>query len=70
MVDKTTVDKDVSWIGARLSEKSTYAGLTVLISLAFPHLTDAAGYANDISLIGMGIGGLVALLLPEKGSAS
>lgn len=70
MIDKATVDKDVSWIGARLREKSTYAGLVVLIGLAFPHVTNAAGYADALSMIGMGAGALIAIVLPEKGSAA
>ncbi len=65
MVDKTTVDKDVSWIGARLREPSTYAGLGVLVALVFPHFAGASEAVKDIAAIGGGIGALIAIFLPE-----
>jgi hypothetical protein len=66
---------ELSYIAMRLREKSTYAGLVVLVSLVLPLLSkyvpalahaSAESIVNDISLIGMGIGGLAALLMPEK----
>jgi len=66
-INKQDVEQNVSWLGARLREKSTYAGLAVLLGVAGLG-ANAGPLANDISLIGMGIGGLLAVLMPEKGS--
>ena len=65
-IDTAKVEQDVSWIGARLREKSTYAGLLVLLSLVAPHLTDPSALVSALSMIGMGVGALIAIMLPEK----
>ena len=65
-LDTAKVEQDVSWIGARLREKSTYAGLLVLLGLVAPHLTDPSALVSALSMIGMGVGGLIAIILPEK----
>jgi hypothetical protein len=61
--------------GARLREKSTYAGLTVFVALLLPILSkyipalanaNAGQIVGDISAIGIGIGGLIAIVLPER----
>lgn len=65
MIDKATVKKDVSWLGARLREPSTYAGLAVLVG-ALGHFTLPPGAMNDITMIGTGFGGLIAIFLPES----
>lgn len=62
--DKAVLDKDISWVGTRLREPSTYAGLAILLA-AVGHFTLPAGAMNDITMIGTGIGGLIAILLPE-----
>ena len=67
-VDKAEVEQEVSYIGARLSEKSTYAGLSILIALALPHFAGASDLVTAITDVGMGIGILVSISLPEKGS--
>jgi hypothetical protein len=75
---KTNVAQEISYVGARLREKSTYAGLTVVVALLLPILSryvpglanaNAGQIVNDISAIGIGLGGLIAILLPEKGAA-
>lgn len=63
-IDPVVLKKDISWIGARLREPSTYAGLAVLIG-AVAHYTLPAGALSDITSIGTGIGGLIAIFLPE-----
>ena len=67
-IDRAEVEKDISYIGARLREKSTYAGLSVLIGLLAPHFAQASELATAISYIGIGLGLLIAIFLPEKGS--
>jgi hypothetical protein len=61
--DKARAEKDLSWLGARLREPSTYAGLAAL--LAVFHLSTDPGLAHSPSMIGMGLGGVIAFLLPE-----
>lgn len=76
-VPKQSAAQEISYIGARLREKSTYAGLSVVISLALPFLSkyvpalsgdDAAQIVNAISALGVAIGGIIAILLPERGN--
>jgi hypothetical protein len=62
-MDKAKVERDVSWFGARLREPSTYAGLAVLLGMFGLH--DVPQAVKDISEIGMGLGGLIAIFLPE-----
>ena len=62
-IDQAKIKEDVSWIGARLREPSTYAGLAVLLGLLGLH--DVPDAVKDISEIGMGLGGLIAIFLPE-----
>ena len=62
-INMTKVERDVSWIGARLREPSTYAGLAVLLGMLGLH--DVPQVVKDISEIGMGLGGLIAIFLPE-----
>jgi hypothetical protein len=62
-IDKAKVARDVSWIGARLREPSTYAGLAVLLGMLGLH--DVPDAVKDISEIGMGLGGLIAIFLLE-----
>jgi hypothetical protein len=70
-MDKTEEQKaeqEVSWLGGRLREPSTYAGLAVLIALA--HVGDASSWAHALESIGIGVGGIIAILLPEGTKAS
>jgi hypothetical protein len=73
-IDKAELVARVGYIGARLREKSTYAGLTVVVSLLLPLLAryvpalahaSAAAIVEDISMIGIGLGGLIAIASPE-----
>lgn len=68
-------EQEISWVAARLKEKSTYAGLAGVVSLLmllaskyFPYLanTDSAEVVSYISMIGIGVGGLLAIVFPEK----
>ena len=61
--DKARLEKDVSWIGARLREPSTYAGLAAVLGVM--GLSTDPGLVKNLSMIGMGLGGLVSFLLPE-----
>lgn len=76
-IDTQKVEQDASWLGARLSEKSTYGGLTVIVALLLPFLAkfvpsladaNAATIVNYISMMGMGLGGLICVLCKEKNS--
>jgi hypothetical protein len=67
-LDKQKAEQEVSWLGGRLREPSTYAGLAVLLSLA--HFADASTWANAIESIGIGVGGIIAILLPERKAAA
>jgi hypothetical protein len=63
-VDKQEIEQEVSWLGARLREPSTYAGLGIL--LAALHFGDVSDWVSAISSIGIGIGGIIAIVLPER----
>jgi hypothetical protein len=62
-IDSAAAKQEASWIGARLREPSTYAGLAML--LAALHVGGAESWAHALASIGMGVGGIVAILLPE-----
>ena len=62
--DRAAVDQEVSWFGKRLREPSTYAGLAVLLG-AF-HFGNAQDWVAALSSIGVGVGGVIAILLPER----
>jgi hypothetical protein len=70
-IDQQKVEAEISWLGARLREPSTYAGLSSLAAAAalFHLIPDGsgAGLVKYITMIGMGVGGLIAILLPEAG---
>ncbi len=63
-IDERKLEQEASWIGARLREPSTYAGLAALLGLIGLD-GGAADLVKNISMIGMGIGGLIAIVLPE-----
>jgi hypothetical protein len=62
--DKARAERDLSWIGARLKEPSTYAGLAAV--LAVFHLSTDPGLVHSLTMIGMGIGGVISFVLPEE----
>ena len=62
--DKARAERDISWLGARLREPSTYAGLAAV--LAVFHLSSDPGLLHSLSLIGTGIGGVISFILPEQ----
>lgn len=51
---------------ARLREPSTYAGL-VGVLMAF-HVHDATSWANDLTTLGLGVAGVVAMVCKETGA--
>ena len=61
--DKQKAEREISWLGARLREPSTYAGIAVV--LAALHFGNAGDWVSAITSIGTGIGGLIAIVLPE-----
>ena len=63
-MDKQELEKKTSWLGARMREPSTYAGIGLLLA-AF-HVADATSWAAAITSIGLGLGGLIAIILPEN----
>ena len=60
--------QEISWLGARLREPSTYAGLGILLGLVF-HVSNADHLAANLQTVGVGLGmlitGLIAILVPE-----
>jgi hypothetical protein len=66
-MDQAEVKKDVTWLGARLREPSTYLGLGML--LAALHVADASSWASALTSIGLGLGGIIGVLLPEGRAA-
>jgi hypothetical protein len=62
--DKARAERDISWLGARLREPSTYAGLAAV--LAVFHLSSDPGLVHSLTLIGTGLGGVIAFVLPEQ----
>jgi hypothetical protein len=75
--NKQNTGQEISYIGARLREKSTYGGLAVAVGLALPFLSKLdphlAGTSVDtlvtaISYLGMGVGIFIGVFLPENGS--
>jgi hypothetical protein len=61
--DKQKAEREISWLGARLREPSTYAGIAVV--LAALHFGNANDWVSAITSIGTGIGGVIAIVLPE-----
>ena len=55
----------LSWAVKRLREPTTYAGLGVL--LAGFGLHDAGSWANVIATAAMGLAGIAAMVMSEKG---
>lgn len=59
----------VRWAGARLQEKTTYAGLAVLLGIVFhnvPLVRDhVADWVNVVTLFGMGLGALCMIVWKE-----
>jgi hypothetical protein len=65
--DTARAERDISWLGARLREPSTYAGLAAV--LAVFHLSSDPGLLHSLSLIGTGIGGVISFVLPESSAS-
>ena len=53
----------VTWIGARLREPSTYAGIAALLTMF--GIAHAQDWQVSLMSIGVGVGGLIAILMPE-----
>lgn len=69
-IDPQKVEQDASWLGTRLSEPSTYAGLGVLLALIF-HVSNADHLAMNLQTIGIALGTIIlavlAIIKPEAG---
>jgi hypothetical protein len=72
-IDAQKIVEEASWLGARLREPSTYAGLGVLLTLVF-HVSNAGALALNIETIGVGLGSIIlaviAIVVPERASAA
>lgn len=62
--DKAKAEQEISWLGARLREPTTYAGLGILLTAVF-HFGNGQTLAAALTSIGIGVGGIIAILLPE-----
>jgi hypothetical protein len=60
----TRLRSAIWWTGDRLREPSTYAGLAVLLGSL--HMAGAPAWVTAITAIGTGIGGVIAIVLPEQ----
>jgi hypothetical protein len=60
--DPTKIKHDVSYVGARLREPSTYNGLAILAGLVGFQFDPSLGKA--LVAIGIAVGGLLGVLLP------
>ena len=71
-IDQQHVEQDASWLGKRLSEPSTYAGLATLLALIF-HISNADHLAVNLQTIGIALGTIIlsvlAIIKPEGGKA-
>lgn len=76
-INQVQVATEVSYLGARLREKNTYGGLAVALGIAagllhnyFPQIgsIDPNTLATALQYLGLGIGALIGIFLPEKGS--
>lgn len=67
-ITEQQVEHDASWIGQRLKEPSTYAGLGVLLTLVF-HVANADRLAANLQTIGIALGTIIlavlAIIKPE-----
>jgi hypothetical protein len=67
-IDQQQVEQDASWLGKRLSEPSTYAGLATLLALIF-HISNADHLAVNLQTIGIALGTIIlavlAIIKPE-----
>lgn len=72
-IDQQQVEQDASWLGKRLSEPSTYAGLGVLLALIF-HVSNADHLAVNLQTIGIALGtillAVLAIIKPEAANRS
>ena len=62
--DAARAKKDVSWIASRLKEPSTWAGIAAGLAALGVNLDP--GLVKYVTMIGMGLGGVLAFLLPEQ----
>lgn len=59
--------KALKWVGDRLREPSTYAGLATILSTML-HAKYATVEAGILANVGMALGGVIAIIMAEKGS--
>ncbi len=58
------IDALLGWLGARLKEPSSYAGLGIILMAM--HLSIPPDVVKSITYIGMGVGGILAVVFPEN----
>jgi len=63
-MNEALVTSVVSWLADRLSEKSTYVGLGLLVASLGIHLAPDA--VSQYSNIGLALGGLLAVVVKDK----
>lgn len=63
-IDHARIDAVLTWLVARLSEKSTYLGLGLLLSAA--GLSVAPDLGQAVVAVGVAVAGLVSVLLKDK----
>ncbi len=69
-MDKMEAEKEVSWLGARLREPSTYVGAgAVLVGLLHLSAGAAATDASVLTYGGLFLGGVIGMFLPEAGAS-
>ena len=63
------LDAALEWAGARLREASTYNGLGTLLGAAvlfhFLPAADVGPIVKDVTMLGMSLGGLLGVVIPE-----
>lgn len=64
-MNKATLIRIVSFIGARLREPTTYVGLAAVLGSVL-HLSNAMAWSSAIASICIGVGGVIAIVLPER----
>lgn len=63
-IDHARIDAVLTWLVARLSERSTYLGLGLLLSAA--GLSVAPDLGQAVVAVGVAVAGLVSVLLKDK----
>ena len=63
---RQAAEHEISYIGARMREPSTYTGLAIVMGLFGAHFAPDLGKA--LIDVGVAVGALIGVLLPEGGA--